>query len=73
VDEGGLEVDEEEGEVGEDEVERGEGVEGELLMRKKTAKSKKWLSVLSVWQNLGLKRITGSQAARGFPSQTKVT
>jgi len=73
VDEGGPEVDEEEGEVGQDEVERGEGVEGELVVGKKTEKSKKRLSVLSVWQNLSLKRITGSQAARGFPSQTKVT
>ena len=78
MDEGATEVDKEEGEVGQgevgqDEVGQGEVVEGELVVEKKTEESKYRLSVLSVWQNLSLKRIIGSQSARGFPSQTKVT
>ena len=67
MDEGANEVDKEEGEVG-----QGEVVEGEVVVDETAEETKYQLSVLSVWQNLSLKRITGSQRARGFPAQIKV-
>ena len=63
----------EEGDEGQDEVGQGEVVEGELVVEKKAEETKYQLSVLSVWQNLSLKRITGSQSAPGFLSRTKVS
>ena len=59
--------------MGQDEVGQDEVGQGELVVEEKAEETKHRLSVYSVWQNLSLKRITGSQSARGFPAQTKVT